>query len=402
MQMSNRISGFQCSPIRRLVPYAREAQAKGVNVIHLNIGQPDIKSPREAIEAVQNFNEELIPYGSSEGELELRKALVEYYKRNGLFVDVDDILITTGGSESIQFAFMTLCDPYDEIIIPEPFYTNVSTFANIAMINLVPVTSKFDDAFVLPSIKEFESKINKKTMGILLCSPNNPTGHIYTQEELRQLLELCRRYDIFLIVDEVYREFCYDGKRFTSILSFPEFADRVICIDSFSKRFSMCGSRVGALVSKNKEVIAATMKLAQARLCPPLIEQIAATAALSSPESYVDAVKEEYERRRNTLISGMQRIPGVRCSCPKGAFYFVVDFPVDDAEAFAIFMLRDFQYNGYTVMFAPAEDFYVTPGLGKTQARFAYVIEESELKMAVDCLREGLKEYRKKVMGIND
>ncbi len=400
--MSNRISGFQCSPIRRLVPYAREAQAKGVNVIHLNIGQPDIKSPREAIEAVQNYDEAFIPYGSSEGELELRKALVEYYKKNGLFVDVDDILITTGGSESIQFAFMTLCDPYDEIIIPEPFYTNVSTFANIAMINLVPVTSKFDDAFILPSIKEFESKINKKTMGILLCSPNNPTGHIYTQEELRQLLELCRKYDIFLIVDEVYREFCYDGKRFTSILSFPEFADRVICIDSFSKRFSMCGSRVGALVSKNKEVIAATMKLAQARLCPPMIEQIAATAALSTPDSYVDAVKEEYEKRRNTLIAGMQRIPGVRCSCPKGAFYFVVDFPVDDAEKFAVFMLRDFQYKGYTVMFAPAEDFYVTPGLGKTQARFAYVIEENELKMAVDCLREGLKEYRKKVMGIND
>ncbi len=400
MQMSNRISGFQCSPIRRLVPYAREAQAKGVKVIHLNIGQPDIKSPKEAIEAVNNYHEELIPYGNSEGELPLRKALVEYYRKNGLTVDVDDILITTGGSESIQFAFMTLCDPYDEIIIPEPFYTNVSTFANIAMVNLVPVTSKFDDAFVLPSIKEFESKINKKTMGILLCSPNNPTGHIYTQEELRQLLELCRKYDIFLIVDEVYREFCYDGKRFTSILSFPEYADRVICIDSFSKRFSMCGARVGALVSKNKDVISSTMKLAQARLCPPMIEQVAATAALSAPADYVDKVREEYERRRDVLISEIQLIPGVRCSRPKGAFYFVVDFPVDDAEKFALFMLRDFQYKGHTVMFAPAEDFYVTPGLGKTQARFAYVIEEKELKMATACLREGLKTYRRKVMGI--
>ncbi|NLZ68201.1 MAG: pyridoxal phosphate-dependent aminotransferase [Spirochaetales bacterium] len=402
MQMSNRISGFQCSPIRRLVPYSREAIARGVKVIHLNIGQPDIKSPKEAIQAVNNYSGELIPYGASEGEMPLRKAMVQYYKKNGIIVDVDDILITTGGSESIQFAFMTLCDPYDEVIIPEPFYTNVSTFANIAMVNLVPVTSKFDDAFVLPSIKEFESKINKKTMGILLCSPNNPTGHIYTQEELRQLLDLCKKYDIFLIVDEVYREFCYDGKSFTSILSFPEYADRVICIDSFSKRFSMCGSRVGALVSRNKDVIAATMKLAQARLCPPMIEQIAATAALSAPLDYVEKVRDEYEKRRNVLISEIQKIPGVRCSIPKGAFYFVVDFPVDDAEKFALFMLRDFQYKGYTVMFAPAEDFYVTPGLGKTQARFAYVIQESELIIATECLREGLKQYRKKVMGIHD
>jgi Aspartate/tyrosine/aromatic aminotransferase len=402
MQMSNRISGFQCSPIRRLVPYSREAIARGVNVIHLNIGQPDIKSPVEAIKAVNDFKGDLIPYGSSEGELPLRKAMVKYYRKNGISVDVDDIIITTGGSESIQFAFMTLCDPYDEVIIPEPFYTNVSTFANIAMVNLVPVTSKINDAFVLPSLHDFESKINKKTMGILLCSPNNPTGHVYTQEELRQLLELCRKHDIFLIVDEVYREFCYDGKSFTSVLSFPEYADRVICIDSFSKRFSMCGSRVGALVSRNKDVISATMKLAQARLCPPMIEQVAATAALTAPDSYVDAVREEYEHRRNVLISEMQKIPGVRCSLPKGAFYFVIDLPVDDAEKFAVFMLRDFQWKGNTVMFAPAEDFYVTPGLGRTQARVAYVIQESELRLAAECLKEGLKQYRLTVMGIRD
>lgn len=401
MQMSNRISGFQCSPIRRLVPYSREAIARGVKVIHLNIGQPDIKSPKEALEAARSLDLDLIPYGASEGELPLRKAMVGYYKKHGVNVDIDDIMITTGGSEAIQFAFMALCDPYDEIIIPEPFYTNVSTFANIAMVNLVPVTSKFDDAFVLPSIKEFEEKINKKTMGILLCSPNNPTGHVYTQEELRQLLSLCNKHDIFLIVDEVYREFCYDGKSFTSILSFPEYADRVICIDSFSKRFSMCGSRVGALVSKNKEVISATMKLAQARLCPPLIEQIVAEQALCAPSDYIEKVRDEYEKRRDVLISEIQKIPGVRCSIPRGAFYFVVDFPVDDAEKFAIFMLRDFQYKGHTVMFAPAEDFYVTPGLGKTEARMAYVINEEELIMATHCLKEGLKEYRRKHMGIN-
>lgn len=402
MKMSNRISGFQCSPIRRLVPYSRTAIAKGIHVIHLNIGQPDIKTPQEAIKAVQAYDEPLIPYGASEGELPLRQALAEYYHRNGVEISLDDIIITTGGSEAIQFAFMSLCDPYDEIIIPEPFYTNVSTFANIAMVKLVPVTSNIEDAFVLPSLDAFRAKINKKTMGILLCSPNNPTGHVYTKKELKGLLELCKENDIFLIVDEVYREFCYDGKHFTSVLSFPEYADRVICIDSFSKRFSMCGSRVGAIVSRNQEVIDSTMKLAQARLCPPMVEQVAATHALDAKQEYIDDVRNEYERRRNVLIAEMQKIPGVHCSMPKGAFYFVVDLPVDDAEKFAIFMLKDFNYKGNTVMIAPAEDFYVTKNLGRTQARLAYVICEDELKAAAACIREGLKVYRKTVMGIQD
>ncbi len=399
MKMSDRISSFQCSPIRRLVPYAREARSKGIHVIHLNIGQPDILTPDEALSAIRNFEGKIIEYGLSEGEAELRKGLLSYYRNFGIEeLSEDDILITTGGSEALQFAFMTLCDPGDEFIIPEPYYTNVGTFANIAMVTLIPVTSRMDDGFQLPDISEFEKKINKKTKGILLCSPNNPTGHVYTESELRQILELCRKHDIFLVVDEVYREFCYDGKSFTSVLSFPSYSERVICIDSFSKRFSMCGSRVGAIVTKNRQVIENALKLAQARLCPPMVGQKAAAAALNAPPSYVESVRESYEKRRNTLIKAMQEIPGVKCSMPKGAFYFVADLPVDDAEKFALFMLRDFSYKGNTVMFAPAEDFYVTRGLGRTEARFAYVINENELKMAAKCIEEGLKEYRKSVM----
>ncbi len=403
MQMSKRISSFQASPIRRLVPYSREAESKGIHVIHLNIGQPDILSPSEAFDAVRNFEGDLIPYGLSEGESDLRHALLRYYRSYGIEgLDEDNILITTGGSEAIQFAFMTLCDPYDEFIIPEPFYTNVATFAAIAMVNLVPVSSKIEDGFKLPPISEFESRITKKTMGILLCSPNNPTGHIYTEPELRELLELCKKHDIFLVVDEVYREFCYDGRSFTSILSFPEYADRVICVDSFSKRFSMCGARVGAIVTRNREVLENAMKLAQARLCPPMVEQKIAVAALNAPKEYVENVRLEYENRRNHLIKALQRIPGVRCAMPKGAFYFVADLPVDDAEKFAIFMLRDFNYKGSTVMFAPAEDFYVTKGLGRTQARIAYVLKIEELETAAICLEEGLKAYRRNVMHIHD
>ncbi len=402
MQMSNRISGFQCSPIRRLVPYSRDAVEKGIHVIHLNIGQPDIKTPKEALEAIHTYDKDIIAYGISEGEVGLRRGLVRYYAKYGIKVSQDDIMITTGGSEALQFVFMTLCDPYDEFIIPEPYYTNVATFANIAMVTLRPVTSSSDDNFALPSIQEFEKKINKKTMGIMLCSPNNPTGHVYTQEELRGLLELCRKHDIFLVVDEVYREFCYDGKSFTSILSFPDYQDRVICIDSFSKRFSMCGARIGAIVTHNRDVLESALKLAQARLCPPAVEQVAATAALNAPDEYVEEVRAEYEHRRNVMISRMQRIPGVRCSLPKGAFYFVVDLPVDDAEKFAIFMLRDFSYEGCTTMIAPAEGFYVTPGLGKQQARIAYVLNEKELLMAAECIERGLKVYRREVMGIKE
>ncbi len=401
MQMSNRISGFQCSPIRRLVPYSRAAEKNGIHVIYLNIGQPDIKTPVEALDAIHNYSEETIAYGLSEGEFKLRHAMLAYYKKFGITdLTEENIVITTGGSEAILFALITLCDPYDEFIIPEPYYTNVATFANVAMVNLRPVTSSSSNGFVLPSIDAFEDKINKKTTGILLCSPNNPTGHIYTEKELKALLELCKKHDIFLVVDEVYREFCYDGRSFTSVLSYPEYADRVICIDSFSKRFSMCGSRIGAIVTKNQDFISNVMKMAQARLCPPAVEQEAAAAALTAPDEYIEEVVKQYERRRNVLVEALQKIEGVRVNMPKGAFYFVADLPVDDAENFALYMLKDFNWEGNTVMFAPAEDFYWTKGLGKQQARFAYVIDEKELKLAAKCLKEGLKAYRRDVMHI--
>ncbi|MGE4583712.1 MAG: pyridoxal phosphate-dependent aminotransferase [Sphaerochaeta sp.] len=399
MHMSHRISAFQCSPIRRLSPYARDAVRRGIKVYHLNIGQPDIKTPEQVIKAVRSYDEKIIAYGNSEGRQELREALPSYYEKYGLKVQADDILITTGGSEALQFAFMTLCDPYDEVIIPEPYYTNVASFAHSAMVTLVPVTSKMEDGFALPDISEFEKRISRKTGAILVCSPNNPTGHVYTHDELLQLLQLCERHDIFLIVDEVYREFCYDEKQFTSVLSFPEYADRVICVDSFSKRYSMCGSRIGALISKNKEVLENALKLAQARLCPPDIEQVAACAALDTDDSYLIEVREEYEKRRDFLVEHLQKIEGVKCSTPKGAFYMVAELPVDDAEKFAIFMLKDFNLQGKTVMVAPCEDFYVTEGLGHTQVRIAYVLNTDDLAEAVACIDAGLKAYRSQVLG---
>ncbi len=399
MQMSHRISAFQCSPIRRLSPYARDAVKKGIKVYHLNIGQPDIKTPKQVIEAVRNYDETIIAYGNSEGRQELREALPAYYAKYGLTVKAEDILITTGGSEALQFAFMTLCDPYDEVIIPEPYYTNVSSFAHSAMVTLVPVTSKMEDGFALPDISEFEKRITRKTGAILVCSPNNPTGHVYTHDELLQLLELCKKHDIFLIVDEVYREFCYDGKQFSSVLAFDEFSDRIICVDSFSKRYSMCGSRIGALISKNKDVLANALKLAQARLCPPDIEQVAAHAALNTDDSYLVEVQAEYEKRRNFIVEGLKKIDGVKCSSPKGAFYLVAELPVDDAESFATFMLRDFNLNGETVMVAPCEDFYVTKGIGHKQVRIAYVLNTQDLERAVACIDAGLKAYRTQVMG---
>lgn len=397
MQMSRRISGFQCSPIRRLSQYAVAAAQKGVKVHHLNIGQPDINSPKEALDAVRNYSKPYIPYGPSEGLYELREGVVNYYKTIDVDIDVDDVLITTGGSEALQFAFMTLCDPYDEIIIPEPYYTNVTSFARTAMVDLVPITSRIEDGFSLPPIEEFERRITRKTGAILLCSPNNPTGHIYSKEEMLTILDLCKRADIFLIVDEVYREFCYEDQ-FYSVLNYKDYEDRIVCIDSFSKRYSMCGSRIGAVVTKNEEFKANILKLSQARLCPPDIEQVAALAALSTDSSYLDNVKNEYKKRRDFLSAGLQKIDGVISTTPKGAFYMVAELPVDDAEKFAIFMLSEFSYEKETVMIAPAEDFYVTPKIGKKQARLAYVLNTDDLARALICLEKGLIAYKEKYL----
>lgn len=396
MKMSKRISSFQASPIRRLSPYARSAVKKGIKVYHLNIGQPDIKTPQVVLEAIQTYKEPIIAYGSSEGDERLRSALPAYYATYGVDVKPEEIMITTGGSEALLFTFMTLCDPGDQVIIPEPFYTNVSSFAHSAMVELVPVTSHLEDAFALPPIEDLEKLINPKTKAILLCSPNNPTGHVYSKEDLEKTLQLCEKHDIFLVVDEVYREFCYDGEQFTSILSFEEYADRVVCVDSFSKRYSMCGARVGTLVSRNKQFLADTLKLAQARLCPPDIEQVAATAALSTDPSYLVEVKEEYESRRNFLVEALSKVEGVKTTKPKGAFYLIAELPVEDAEEFATFLLQDFNLNGETVMLAPAEDFYATKGIGRKQVRIAYVLNKEDLAKAVACLAAGLKAYTAK------
>lgn len=396
MDISNRIKGFQASPIRRLSPFAKEAGKRGIKVYHLNIGQPDIKTPKEALEAVHNFSSDIIAYGESDGDFALRETVAKYYGTFGADIAPEDVLITTGGSEALLFSFMTLCDPGDEVIVPEPYYTNVHSFARMANVTIVPITSILEKGFSLPPLYEIEEKITSKTKAILLCSPNNPTGHIYTPKELETILKMCKKRDIFLVVDEVYREFCYDGKSFTSVLTYKEYSDRVICVDSLSKRFSMCGARVGALVSRNKSVIRETLKLSQARLCPPSIEQKAAIAAFSAPKEYLEGVKAEYESRRNFIVEALRKIPGVKCSNPNGAFYLIAELPVENAEDFAIFMLRDFDLNGETVMLAPAEGFYESKDLGRHQVRIAYILNKDDLKKACDCLEAGLEQYRKK------
>ncbi len=398
MNVSSRITNLQASPIRRLAPYAREAVGRGIKVHHLNIGQPDIKTPPRVIEAIGSYREPLIAYGASEGRDDLRTALPAYYRKYGVEVKSEEILITTGGSEALHFTFMTLCDSGDEVIIPEPFYTNVASFAHAAGVKLVPVTSRMEENFALPPLSDFEARITERTRAILICSPNNPTGYIYSREELLALLELCTRHDLFLVVDEVYREFCYDGEAFVSVLTFEEYAERVVCLDSFSKRYSMCGARIGAFVSRNKAVIANALKLAQARLCPPEIEQIAAHAALGTDDSYLSAVRDEYEKRRNTIVAGLQGIEGVTVSTPKGAFYLVAELPVDDAEAFAIFMLRDFSLDGETVMVAPCENFYMSEGMGRRQVRIAYVLNTDDLARSLSCLKAGLEAYKDKLL----
>lgn len=392
MELSNRIRGFQASPIRRFSPYARAAKERGIHVYHLNIGQPDIKSPKEAIEAIHNYPLDILAYGESDGDLALRKAVVKYYKDYvDVDITVDDVLITTGGSEAILFSLMTLCNPGDEDIVPEPYYTNVHSFARMANVNIVSITSYLKDNFALPPLSTIEEKITSKTRALLLNSPNNPTGHIYSPKELETIIRICKDHDIFLIMDEVYREFCYDNQSFTSVLKYTDCSERIICIDSVSKRFSMCGARVGALICRNRNVIRETLKLSQARLCSPTVEQYASLAAFGAPSSYLENVKAEYEKRRNFIVKALRSIPGVKCARPNGAFYLIAQLPVEDAEDFAIFMLRDFNYNVETVMMAPAEGFYESKGLGRDQVRIAYVLNEADLKKACICLAEGLK-----------
>lgn len=381
------------SPIRKLVPYSEKAKTQGITVYHLNIGQPDIETPEVALSAVKNLDRKVIEYSHSAGFESYRNALSAYYLKNGIRVSPEDIIITTGGSEALIFGFMTTCNPGDEVIIPEPFYANYNGFAVTAGINVVPVTATIESGFALPPITEIEKKITSKTKGIVICNPGNPTGYLYSKEELEQLRDLVKKHDLFLFADEVYREFCYDGAVPFSVMNLDGIENNVIMIDSVSKRYSMCGARIGALISKNKEVMAAALKFGQARLSPPTIDQIAAEAALKTPQSYFDNVVHEYVQRRNIMIEGLNSIPGVFCPNPSGAFYCVAKFPIDDAEKFCQWLLEDFSYEGQTVMMAPANGFYATKGAGLQEARIAYVLNQEDLKNAVICLEKALEVY---------
>lgn len=382
------------SPIRKLVPYAEAAKKRGIKVIHLNIGQPDIKTPKVALDAVRNHKIEVLAYSMTEGSQAYREKIAGYYASKNIRVTAGEILVTTGGSEALSFAMGTVMDQGDEIIIPEPFYANYNGFAIASGVKVVPIPSSIDTNFALPPISEFEKLISPGTKAILICNPGNPTGYLYSKEEVEQLAELVKRHDLFLIADEVYREFTYDGKRHHSIMELPGLDRHAILVDSVSKRYSMCGARIGCLVSRNESVIKTAMKFAQARLSPPTFAQIASEAALDTPQEYFDGVIREYLARRNALVEGLQKLEGVKVAVPKGAFYCVVELPVKDADAFAQWLLEEFQEDGETVMVAPAAGFYSTPGLGKNQIRIAYVLEIAELQRAVRLLGSALKQYK--------
>jgi len=392
-KISTRGTEMPASPIRKLVPYAEDAKKKGKKVYHLNIGQPDISTPQVALDAIKNYEENVIEYSHSAGNESYRKGLSKYYKNIGIDVDFDEIIITTGGSEAIIFSMIACMNDGDEIIVPEPYYTNYSGFANEAGVTVVPITSKIEDGFALPSISEFEKVITEKTKAIIICNPNNPTGYLYSKEELYQLKNLVLKHDLYVFADEVYREFVYDGEEHFSVLQLEGLEQNVVLFDSVSKRYSMCGVRVGAMVTKNKDVYNTAMKYAQARLSPPSIAQVAGEAALDTPKKYFDDVYNEYIERRNFVIEALNKIDGVFAPKPKGAFYSIIQLPVKDAEDFCIWLLKEFDFNNETVMLAPANGFYATKGLGQNEARIAYVLKIEDLKKAVKCIEEGLKVY---------
>ncbi|NLO67338.1 MAG: pyridoxal phosphate-dependent aminotransferase [Bacteroidales bacterium] len=381
------------SPIRKLVPFSETAKKEGRKVYHLNIGQPDIRTPQVAIDAIRNLDKTVLEYSHSAGYESYRRKLASFYQGFGINVDYSQIIVTTGGSEAILFTLMSTMDPGDELIIPEPFYANYNGFAVAAGIKVVPVTSRIEDGFALPPIEAFEKLITPRTKGILICNPNNPTGYLYSKEELEKLRTIVLKHNLYLFSDEVYREFCYDGATHHSVLSLEGLENHTVLFDSVSKRFSACGIRIGAIVSRNQELMTSAMKFAQARLSPPGLGQIAAEAALETPATYFDEVVTEYIGRRNYLVDGLNSIPGVLCPKPKGAFYTTVRLPVDDTEKFAKWLLTDFSHENQTVMLAPASGFYATPGLGKDEVRIAYVLKLEDLKNALECLRIALSVY---------
>lgn len=381
------------SPIRKLVPFAEKAKKNGKKVFHLNIGQPDIQTPQVALDAISNFSKKVVEYSHSAGFESYRIGLSKYYQNIGIEVDHNDLMVTTGGSEALLFALSSCLDQGDEIIIPEPFYANYNGFSKSSGVIVKPITTKIENGFALPDIKEFEKLITSKTKAILICNPGNPTGYLYSKEELEILRDIVLKHDLFLFADEVYREFAYDGHVHYSVLSLEGLNDHAVVIDSTSKRYSMCGIRIGCIVSKNKEVISTALKFAQARLSPPTFGQVAAEAALQTPKSYFDKVSSEYLSRRDLLVDSLNKIDGVICPKPKGAFYAIAQLPVDNADKFAQWLLEDFDFNGATIMVAPAEGFYSTPGEGLNQVRIAYVLNKESLIMAIKCLEEALKIY---------
>ncbi|MFK7782103.1 pyridoxal phosphate-dependent aminotransferase [Psychroserpens sp.] len=382
------------SPIRKLVPFAENAYKQGKTVFHLNIGQPDIKTPQVALDAVKIHSLDILAYTRSEGSEAFREKLANYYANHSIPVKHDDIIVTTGGSEALLFAFGSITDIDDEVIIPEPFYANYNGFSTASGVKVVPVISKIEDNFALPPIEEFEKLITAKTKAILICNPGNPTGYLYSKEEIKKLAAIVKKHDLFLIADEVYREFAYDGISHYSILQEEGLENHAIVIDSVSKRYSMCGARIGCLVSKNKEVIKTALKFAQARLSPPTLAQIASEAALETPQSYFDDVIDEYVQRRNILIEELNKIEGVQVANPKGAFYCIAQLPIKNSDTFAQWLLESFDVNGETVMVAPAAGFYSTPGVGLNQIRIAYVLNKESLVKAVNILKEALKVYK--------
>ena len=391
--ISNKGKNMPESPIRKLVPYAENAKKRGIEVFHLNIGQPDIKTPEVALKAIKNNTVEVLAYSRSEGSEEYRTKIANYYAKNNIQVTANEIIVTTGGSEALLFAMGSITDPGDEIIIPEPFYANYNGFSTASGVNVIPVISKIENNFALPPISEFEKLITPKTKAILICNPGNPTGYLYSREEIEKLAEIVKKHDLFLIADEVYREFVYDNVQHQSVLNNFGLENHAIIIDSVSKRYSMCGARIGCLVSKNKDVINTAMKFAQARLSPPTFAQIASEAALETPQSYFDEVIAEYKDRRDTLIKELSKINGVKVAEPKGAFYCVVELPVDDADKFAQWMLESFNLDNQTVMVAPAAGFYSTKGIGTNQVRIAYVLKKEDLINSVAILKAAIEKY---------